>query len=241
MKLTKNIILITGGSSGIGLTLGRALLKLDNQVILLGRNKTKLHELEKEGFKTIVCDMVNLDEIENAIIKIQNNFPKLNILFNNAGVQFNYNILENVIPLDKISQEITINLTGQILLTQLLIPQLNNSQKSLIVNTTSGLGAFPKEDGLVYSASKAAMRNFTIGLRNSLKNTPINVLEFIPPVTDTGMTDGRTESKMSAKELVEHIIPQLEKERKILTVSKMRIFLLIAFLFPSLAYKILSR
>ncbi|MEZ5083790.1 MAG: SDR family NAD(P)-dependent oxidoreductase [Bacteroidales bacterium] len=126
-------------------------------------------------------------------------------------------------------------------MTQLLIPQLNNSQKSLIVNTTSGLGAFPKEDGLVYSASKAAMRNFTIGLRYSLKNTPINVLEFIPPVTDTGMTDGRTESKMSAKELVERIIPQLEKERKILTVSKMRIFLLIAFLFPPLAYKILSR
>ncbi|MEZ5083791.1 MAG: SDR family NAD(P)-dependent oxidoreductase [Bacteroidales bacterium] len=80
MKLTKNTILITGGSSGIGLTLGRALLKLDNQVILLGRNKTKLHELEKEGFKTIVCDMANQEEIENATIKIQNNFPKLNIL-----------------------------------------------------------------------------------------------------------------------------------------------------------------
>ena len=241
MKLTNNTILITGGSSGIGLTLGRALLKLDNTVILLGRNKTKLTELEKEGFNTIECDLNNQDEIEAVSIQIQNNFPKLNMLFNNAGIQYNYNFTDNVIPLEKISQEISINITSQIILTQLLIPILNTNQKAFIVNTTSGLGAYPKEDGLVYSASKAAMRNFTIGLSNSLKNTPIQVLEFIPPVTDTKMTKGRKEQKMSADKLINKIIPQLHKGRKILTVPKMSIFLWIAFLFPALARKILSK
>lgn len=241
MKLTNNTVLITGGSSGIGLALGRALLKRNNRIILLGTNRTMLSELEKEGFKTIICDLANQDEIERAVIHIQNNFPNLNILFNNAGVQFNYNFLDNVIPLDKISKEIAINVTGQILLTQLLIPQLINAQKALIVNTTSGLGAFPKVDGLVYSASKAAIRNFTIGLRNSLKNTSVNVLEFMPPVTETRMTNGRNEQKMSAEELVQHIVPQLEKEKKLLTIGKMRLFLLIAFMFPSLAKKIVSK
>lgn len=241
MKLTNNTILITGGSSGIGLALGRALLKRNNRIILLGTNRTMLSELEKEGFKTIVCDLASQDEIERAVINIQNNFPNLNILFNNAGVQFNYNFMDNVIPLDKISKEIAINVTGQILLTQLLIPQLINAQKALIINTTSGLGAFPKDDGLVYSASKAAIRNFTIGLRNSLKNTSVNVLEFIPPVTETRMTNGRNEQKMSAEELVQHIVPQLEKEKKLLTIGKMRLFLLIAFMFPSLAKKIVSK
>lgn len=241
MKLTNNTVLITGGSSGIGLALGRALLKRNNRIILLGTNRTMLSELEKEGFKTIICDLANQDEIERAVINIQNNFPNLNVLFNNAGVQFNYNFLDNVIPLDKISKEIAINVTGQILLTQLLIPQLINAQKALIVNTTSGLGAFPKDDGLVYSASKAAIRNFTIGLRNSLKNTSVNVLEFMPPVTETRMTNGRNEQKMSAEELVQHIVPQLEKEKKLLTIGKMRLFLLIAFMFPSLAKKIVSK
>ena len=76
MKLTKNTILITGGTSGIGLTLGRALLKLENTVILLGRDKTKLAEAEKEGFKTIACDLSKQEEIESTTLHIQNKIRK---------------------------------------------------------------------------------------------------------------------------------------------------------------------
>jgi len=133
------------------------------------------------------------------------------------------------------------NVTGQLILTRLMIPLLSNAEKSIIVNTTSGLGAFPKDDGLVYSAGKAAMRNFTAGLRYALKGSNIKVLEFIPPVTDTAMTEDRDVQKMSAKKLVERILPQLQQEKKILTVPKMKFFLWIAFLFPSLAHKILSK
>ncbi|MCB0439081.1 MAG: SDR family NAD(P)-dependent oxidoreductase, partial [Mangrovimonas sp.] len=145
------------------------------------------------------------------------------------------------IPLNKIHQEVTTNFTGQLILTQLLIPFLTTSEKAFIINTTSGLGAFPKADGLVYSATKAAIRNFTVGLHYALKNTSIKVLEFIPPVTDTEMTQGRIDKKMSPDALIEHILPQLKKERRILTVTKMRLFLWIAFLSPNLANKILSK
>ena len=241
MRLSDNTILITGGTSGIGLALGKALLEMNNQVILLGRNKEKLVELEKAGFETISCDLNKLLDIEEASVLIQRKYPQLNMLFNNAGVQYNYDFTESVIPLEKISQEININITGQIILTQLLIPLLSNNSNAFIINTSSGLGAFPKPDGVVYSATKAAMRNFTVALRYALQKNSIGVLEVIPPVTDTGMTAGRTENKMPAEELVERIIPQLRKERKVITVPRMRIFLWIAFLFPSLANKILSK
>ena len=241
MQLTNNVILITGGTSGIGYELGQSLLKRNNKVILLGRNKEKLKKAALNGFYTICCDLNNCDDIEKAVVKIQNDFPDLNILINNAGVQFNYLFSGEIFPLNKIQSEININATGQIILTQLVIPVLSTAKNAMIINTTSGLGAFPKSNGLVYSASKAAMRNFTIGLRGALKDTVIKVLEFIPPVTDTGMTAGRKEKKMSAKELIEKIIPQIEKERKIITVPSMRIFLWIAFLFPSLAQKILAK
>ena len=101
MKLSDNTILITGGTAGIGLELGKTLLQLNNKVILLGRNQKKLQDLKKEGFETIECDMSDRTAIENASIHIQNKYPDLNMLFNNAGVQYNYDFLENVIPIEK--------------------------------------------------------------------------------------------------------------------------------------------
>lgn len=241
MELSGNTILITGGTSGIGLELGRALLGRGNTVILLGRNREKLRTLRADGFETLACDLGEATEVEQATVALQNRYPGLNMLFNNAGVQFNYDFAEAIISPERISAEIQVNLSGQLLLTQLVLPLLMAQPNAYIVNTTSGLGAFPKSDALVYSASKAGLRNFTTGLRYRLKGTMVRVMEFIPPVTDTGMTRGREEQKMSAEILVHTILPQLEKERRILTVPKMRLFLWISFLFPGLAHKILSK
>lgn len=240
MQFTNQIILITGGTSGIGYELGKSLLAKNNTVILLGRNQLQLEQATTEGFATISCDLSKTDEVEAAAIRIQNDFPGISVLFNNAGVQYNYLFTEAVVAPQKIRQEIEVNIIGQLLLTQLLLPLLSTAEQAMIINTTSGLGAFPKSDGLVYSAAKAAMRNFTVGLRYALRGTAVKVLEFIPPVTDTGMTAGRAGKKMSVHELIATILPQLEKERKIVTVPAMRIFLWVAFLFPGLAHRILT-
>ena len=240
MKLKDNTILITGGTSGIGLELGRALLVLRNTVILLGRNREKLRLLRAEGFETLACDLGEPSEVEQATVALQNRFPELNVVFNNAGVQYNYLFTEAIVAPDRIARELQVNLSGQLQLTQLLIPQLMAQPKAYIVNTTSGLGAFPKSDALTYSASKAGLRNFTTGLRYALKASNIRVMELIPPVTDTGMTRGREEEKMPADRFVARILPQLRKERRILTVPKMRFFLWISFLFPGLAFRILD-
>lgn len=240
MKITNKRILITGGTSGIGLILGRKLKKQNNEVILMGTHPEKLLTLRREGFTTLSCDLSDPAHIENSIVEVQNKYHHIDILFNNAGVQYNFDLTGQGYPLEKIQKEIAINVTGQIILTQLLLPLLHQSTDPKIILTTSGLGAFPKQDGLNYSATKAAMRNFTIGLRYALKNTHIQVYEFIPPVTDTGMTSARSEGKMSPEVLVDQIIPQLERGRKVLTVRKMRLFLWIAFLFPGIAHKIIS-
>ncbi len=241
MELSGNKILITGGTSGIGYELGKVLLKRGNEVILLGRNESKLKNAREQGFFTLPCDLSKTEEIEKAVVQIQNQHSDLNMLFNNAGVQYNYLYCEEAVAPERIDQEVRVNLVGQLILTQQLLPLLRNADKAYIINTTSGLGAFPKSDGLVYSASKAGMRNFTKGLQYALKDTSVKVFEFIPPVTDTGMTNGRDEKKMDAEKLVRMALKQLEKERKIITVPIMRVFLMIAFLFPALADRILSK
>ncbi len=239
MKLENNTILITGGTSGIGLALGKSLLKKDNTVILLGRNKSKLQELEKVGFKTIYCDLRQIEDIEKAVLIIQNKYPNLNMLFNNAGIQNNYIFTEAITPFEKIKQEIEINFISQVQLTQLIIPILATKEKSFIVNTTSALGAYPKPDGLVYCATKGAMRNFTIGLRHTVKDLGIKVLEFIPPVTDTPMTSKRDEKKMSVNDLISKVLPQLKREKQVISVSSIRVFLFLAKIFPHITRKII--
>ncbi|MBX2877960.1 MAG: SDR family NAD(P)-dependent oxidoreductase [Saprospiraceae bacterium] len=240
MKLSGKTILITGGTSGIGWELAQQLLKKNNRVIILGRDQGKLTAAKKLGFSTIHCDLVDVEQIEAAVLSIQNDFADLDVLFNNAGVQYNYDFTNAVVALDKIHQEIMINVTGQLILTQLLIPVLSTSEHALVVNTTSALGMFPKPDGLIYSASKAAMRNFTTGLRYALKNTNIKVIEFIPPVTATAMTAQRAEEKMPADQLIELAIPQIEKGKAMVTVGKIRVFRWLAFLFPAIANRILA-
>ena len=75
----------------------------------------------------------------------------------------------------------------------------------------------------------------------ALKNTGIKVMEFIPPVTDTGMTTKRDEHKMSAYDLIQKIMPQILNERQVVTMTSIRIFKWIALLSPGLANKILSK
>lgn len=240
MKLTGHTILISGGTSGIGLELGRVLLQKNNRVILLGTNQEKLKKLKEEGFETLSCDLSNVSEIEAASIQIQHKYPNINMLFNNAGVQFNYSYPNDAIQPDKIYRETAINFSGQVVFTQLILPILLGNERATIVNTTSGLAYYPKNDGLVYSATKAAFHSFTIGLRNTLKPLGVKVIEFIPPVTDTGMTQGRQEEKMSPKVLALLAIEQMEKGNTILSIRKLRLFPSIAFFFPKVAYKIIN-
>ena len=240
MNLTGNTILVTGGTSGIGFELALQLLNNKNNVIALGTNPAKLRMASEAGLFTIACDLQSKEQIEDAVLQIQNSFPELNVLVNNAGIQNNYRITDGGISFERIRSEIDINLTGQIYLTYLLIPQLAAREGATIINTTSGLGAIPKPDGLVYSCSKAALRNFTTGLRTSLKTLSIDVLEIIPPVTDTGMTSGRDEPKMSTELLVRKLIPQIAKGKDVATVFKMRIFLWLSRMFPSVALRMMS-
>ncbi|MDH5603190.1 MAG: SDR family NAD(P)-dependent oxidoreductase [Cyclobacteriaceae bacterium] len=241
MRLTNNTILITGGTSGIGLALGRSLLGLGNKVVVLGRNEKKLNDVKKEGFETICCDLGDINDINKAVSWIKKTFPNVNMLFNNAGIQNNYDFTNSIVDPESIVKEINTNLTGQMILTHLLMPLLYNAKKACIINTTSALGAFAKPDALVYSATKSAMRNFTRGLRYRLRNSPIRVLELIPPVTDTGMTRGRNGYKMPVELFIKKILPRLKKERHVITTPRIRMFLLIAFLAPSLAHKILTK
>lgn len=183
MKLKSDTILITGGTSGIGREMARQLISLGNTVIVTGRDISKL-ELTKKALPSVhiyQSDVSDSQAICELYSKLTADFPKLNILINNAGIMrvVNFNDTEY----DKICSEIDINLSGPIRMVQQFLPHLKKQPEAAIVNVSSGLAfiTFPKAP--VYSAAKAGLHAYTKTLRLQLKNTSIKVFELAPPKT----------------------------------------------------------
>src|SRR5918999_1436385 len=86
-------------------------------------------------------------------------------------------------------------------------------QKGATVNVTSGLAIAPRASGPIYCATKAGLRSFTMALRAQLAKTRIHVLEVLPPVVETRMTEGNRHRKMPASECARQIVAAMERGR----------------------------
>ena len=237
MKLTRNTILITGGSTGIGLVLAKTFLEMDNQVIITGRNQKKLQEAEKmhPGLHTIVADMENRQDIQELAKKTEH----CNIVINNAGIQYNYQLADEKVDVSMLEQEFHINLIGPTLLIKLMLPNLLKKKSAAIVNVTSGLAIVPKQSAAVYCASKAALHSFTIALRYQLEKTVVKVFEIMPPLVDTQMTHGRGTGKITAQSLVNEFLADFENDKYFSKIGKVKLLVIIQRLWPGLAARIL--
>jgi len=212
MKLIENTILVTGATSGIGRDLAIHLAGLGNRVIAVGRDLERLAKLEE--FKNVVpiaMDLMSMEEIETLVLHLLRAFPDLNILVNNAGVQYNYELPSECSPIPKIEIETTINFLAPIRLTTLLLPHLMVQPRAMIVNVTSFLAQVPKQEAAVYCATKAALRSFSKALRYQLEESSVEVLEVIPPVVDTPMTAGRNTMKISSHRVALEIADAIGK------------------------------
>jgi uncharacterized oxidoreductase len=188
MNVSGNIILITGGASGIGLALAERFLAKGNEVIVCGRREEKLREAKEKypQIHTRVCDVGEEKEREDLFEWATSEFPNLNVLVNNAGIQRRINLTESK-DWRQTKSEIAINFEAPVHLSALFIPHLMKWEKAAIVNVTSGLSFAPLANVPVYSATKAAFHSFTLSLRHQLRETPIEVVEIIPPAVDTDL------------------------------------------------------
>jgi uncharacterized oxidoreductase len=195
MKIMKNTVLITGGATGIGFTLAKYFLKTDNDVIICGRRKSKLTEAKNKYPKLNiqVCDVTIPEDREALFNWISSSFKGFNILINNAGIQRAVDLRKGIDEL-KGEDEIEVNLKAPIILSALFIPLLLQQKEAAIINVSSGLAFVPIASMPIYCATKAAIHSYCISLRYQLRNTPIKVLELIPPTVDTELDKGRRTS-----------------------------------------------
>jgi uncharacterized oxidoreductase len=190
MELSKNTILITGGTSGFGFEFASRFLALGNTVIITGRNASKLEETRQllPGVHTIQSDVSNVDDIINLYDQVTEQFPDLNILINNAG-EMRKIVLHDHYELPDITRELEINLMGPIRMVQQFLPHLRTQTNAAIMNVTSGIALMSLPIAPIYSASKSGLRSYTQSLRVQLKHTSIKVFELVAPGSSTPLND----------------------------------------------------
>ncbi len=191
MKLENKTVLITGGTSGIGLELAKQLLQRGNTVIVTGRNREKLDAASQShpGIHAFQSDVSDPEAIAALHGKVLEQFPALDVLVNNAGIMRNLNLNQDRDLID-VTREIEINLCGPVRMVQSFLPHLKTRGNALIVNVSSGLAFVPLPLSPVYCATKAAIHSFSQSLREQLSGTGVTVVELAPPAVETQLFRG---------------------------------------------------
>jgi uncharacterized oxidoreductase len=222
MKLTGNTILITGGGSGIGRGLAEALHKLGNQVIISGRRKGHLDVTTKAnpGMKSVELDVENPASIKAVAARLIGEYPKLNVLINNAGVM---HIDDVSVAVDEtmLVTTITTNLMGPIRMTGAFIDHLKKKDRAVVMNVSSVLGFVPMTMAAVYSTTKAAMHSYSMSLRYKLKDTSVKVLEIAPPWVATDLLNSKDDPRaMPLPEFIAETIKVLGTDEQEVLVER---------------------
>src|SRR5580692_4798172 len=127
MRTTNNTILITGGSAGIGFEMAKLFSENGNRVIITGRNRERMAEAiaKLKNTSSIVGDVSNAEDVEKLVVRLNKDFPGLNVVINNAGSANNYDMtVPGVNAFDKASEEILTNYLSIIRLNERLLPLL---------------------------------------------------------------------------------------------------------------------
>lgn len=187
MKQTKQVVLITGGSSGIGLALAKKFLENNYTVIITGRNLEKLEKVKSlyPNLNYYQNDVTDDLEVRMLVDDIEEDFDGIDILINNAGIMNLIDTGSEENDIQKVLQEIEINYASPIRLLHYFLPQLKNSKNGTLINVSSGLAYVTYSQAPIYSGTKAALHFWTQAIRPQLKQHNIKVVELLPPVVDT--------------------------------------------------------
>jgi len=205
------IVLITGATSGFGMSCAELFSKKGYKTILIGRRKERLLKLSKKlGVKKnlpIQLDVRNKEEVFQTIDKLPNDFKKISILINNAGLAWGLEPAHKV-DIKKWETMIDTNCKGLVYMTRAVLPGLIKRNKGHIVNMGSVAGSYPYEGGNVYGGTKAFVKQFSLGLKSDLLGTKVKITNIEPGMADTEFSLIRfSGNKKKAKNVYKNMTP----------------------------------
>lgn len=190
MQTSGNTILLTGGTSGIGLALAKRLHKAGNTVIVTGRRTALLNQITADhpGMIGHALDVTDADAIRAFAAQVVADHPGLNVVIHNAGIMVAEDAKGDFLETAEVT--IATNLLGPIRLTAALMPHLLAQPRAAIMTVSSGLAFVPLVRTPTYCATKAAIHSWSQSLRVQLRDTGVEVIEIAPPAVQTDLMPG---------------------------------------------------
>jgi uncharacterized oxidoreductase len=190
-----------------------------------------------------VADIAGIDALYETMTQ---RFPQLDSIINNAGIMRTVRLDEGR-PLNDVTREIDVNLSGVIRMVQRFMPHLLRQPTGLIVNVSSGLAFVPLPLSPIYSAAKAAVHAYTRCLRVQLSETAIKVVEVAPPLTETPLYSEEFKKKMGDAKgmpvdaLIRAAIDGIEVGRDEICPGQSRIMKIAARIAPGAIFRQMSK
>lgn len=251
------VVVITGGSDGIGKALVDTLLPLGAKVATCARNQDKLYDLQLlhsgKPLHTMVADVSSYNDCKNFIDSTIQFFGGIDILINNAGISMR--ALVKDLDVEVIEKVMDINFKGTLYCTKLALDSIIERKGSIVgVSSIAGYRGLPGRSG--YSASKFAVTGFLEALRTEMIDSGVNVMWVCPGFTTSnirrralnkkGSSQGESpmdEGKMmSSEKCAEYILQALKKRKRTLVLTfkgKQTVFM--NRFFPSLTDKLVKK
>lgn len=245
------VVVVTGGSDGIGKALIEALIPQGAKVATCGRNHDKLYKLQMEYsnvmLHAVACDVSNEEECRRFIESTIETFGGIDILINNAGISMRALFADCDTKVTKKIMEI--NFLGAVYCTKYALASILERKGTIVgVSSTAGYRGLPGRTA--YSASKFALQGWLESLRTELLYSGVNVMWVCPGFTASNIRlaaldshgDARGEtvlnegSLMTAEECARHILKAIERRRRTLILTFLgKVTVLINKMAPSLA------
>lgn len=193
--MPKKVVLVSGGTDGIGKGIVLQLLAEGFNVAAFSRSKEKVNALAKvlkekypsSRFLVEVADVTNEKSLQAVIKGMLTQFKTIDILINNAG--FGYFSECEKATTAIIEEMIQTNLFGAMLLSKLVVPILKEKKSGLIINIVSSSGKDSRPRGSFYSATKFGLMGYSIGIRKELEPFGIKVCTVCPGMVETSFFD----------------------------------------------------
>lgn len=182
----QKVVLITGGSSGIGKSVGEFLS--DKGFIVYGTSRNP-ERITNSRFQLLALDVRNKESIEKAVAEIIAKSGRIDVVINNAGVGITGPIEE--IPTEEIRNNFETNLFGPIEVMKAALPQMRLQKSGLIINITSIAAYMGLPYRGIYSASKGALELITEAIRMEVKSFGIHITNVAPGDFATNIASGR--------------------------------------------------